>query len=152
MDYRDTDHELEAAMVAGGNWHEVCGVEFVVHKYCGPSISTEFAQCSVPGKISNYHWPHFALRPGVWSMSHMNKLGAIQAGENFEQVHGLKYVDKGWKTAFLPNVNAIHLAIQATWIQAERPHIAEETYVRHGISLEALGSTASAYDLTGTSR
>lgn len=82
----------------------------------------------------------------------MNKLGAISAGDNFEQVHGLKYVDKGWKTAFLPSVNAIHLACTTRWIQAERPHIAEETYVRHGISLKALGTTASAYDLTGTFR
>jgi hypothetical protein len=152
QDYRDTDHNLEADMLAGGDLHEVCGVSYVLHKYCGPSISTEFAECSVPGKTSNYHWPHFALRPGVWSMSHMSKLGPMQAGDNFEQVHGLKYTDRGWKTAFLPSVNAIHLACTTRWIKAERPHIVEETYARHGISLAALGTTTSAYDLTGTSR
>lgn len=151
-DYRDTDHQLERDLVAGGDQHEVCGFKYIVQKYCGETDTPEYLKCSVPGKLSNFNWPHFALRPGVWSMSHLKKLGPLSAGNRFEHAHGLKFVEQGFKTAFLPNVNAIHLAVQATWIKTELPHIIEETYAKHGISVAALGESKSAYDLTGTFR
>jgi hypothetical protein len=149
-DYKDTDHAEEAFLVAGGGEHESCGTKYIVHKYCGPIDSSTWWSCNQPGRVSNYHWPQFSLHPGVWRMPHMSALGPIEPGSNFELNHGFKYVAQGLKTAFWPDVHAVHLSIQATLLK-ERPHIITETYARHGIDM---GSErhASAYDLRGTAR
>lgn len=82
-------------------------------------------------------------------MSHMNKVGIIEPGEQFERLHGLKYVQHGLKTAFLPDVNAIHMAITSPAI-CQSPHIGQQTYAKHGMKIK--GVSVSAYELRGTAR
>lgn len=133
----------------GGDHYEASGVAYVVHKYCGAWGTEGYHQCSEPGKVSNYHWPHFSLRPGVWSMAHINAVGPIVAGENFEYVHAHKYAELGMKTAFLPGARAVHLGKPTTKSDMAKRHF-QETMVKHGIYVPEVGR--SAYDLTGTHR
>jgi hypothetical protein len=151
-DYKETDHDEEIYWVAGGDDHEVFGLKYVVHKYCGPLYSDTWWVCirAVPGRIANYHWPQFSLRPGVWRMSNMTALGPMETANRFEEAHGPKYVAQGLKTAFLPDVHAVHLAISATYLK-EKPYIVEETYAKHGLDMAAKLQT-SAYVLKGTAR
>lgn len=151
--YYDTDAQAEKDLVAGGDRRSVDGIDYIVHRYCGASGSREHAACFSdlqPGQLAHFHWPHFSLRPGVWNMAEMAKLGPVEEGVQFEMLHGHKYVAQGLVTAFLPDIHAVHLAPTAAYI-VERPHIAEETYAKHGISVDH-GRVQSAYDLRGTFR
>lgn len=151
-DYKETDHADELSWIAGGDEHESLGLKYVVHKYCGPIGSDDYSVCinKVPGRLANYHWPHFSLRPGVWRMSHLSALGPIEAGNWFERSHGDKYVAQGWKTAFLPEIHAVHLAVKGVHFK-DRSHILTETYAKHGLKMYA-ELQQSAYDLRGTAR
>jgi hypothetical protein len=149
QDYVETDNEDHTVGLLGGDHFETSGVAYVVHRYCGPWGREEYFQCSEPGKVSNYHWPHFSLRPGVWSMAHINALGPIEAGPEFEYVHGNKYAESGMKTAFLPGARAVHLGKPTNKGDMATQHF-EETLEKHGIYVPVVGR--SAYDLTGTYR
>lgn len=80
----------------------------------------------------------------------MNALGPIEAGNQFEERHGYKYMAQDLKTAFLPETHAVHLAITAPYLE-DRPHITSETYAKHGLNMDA-ELQLSAYDLRGTIR
>jgi hypothetical protein len=149
QDYVETDVEDHTVGLLGGDEYDAAGVPYVMHKYCGPWGTDEYFQCSQPDKVSNYHWPHFSLRPGVWSVKHMKTLGPIEACSDFEYAHGHKYVEAGLKTAFLPGARAIHIGKPITKSDLDKQHF-EEALAKHGIYMPAVGK--SAYDLTGTHR
>lgn len=151
--YYDTDSEAERALVGGGEARSVGGVDYIVHRYCGASGSPEHSACFndlLPGQLAHFHWPHFSLRPGLWNMAEIAKLGPVEEGVQFEMLHGHKYVAQGLVTAFLPNVHAVHLAPTAAYM-LERPHIADAAYSKHGIRVDDEG-VQSAYELRGTFR
>jgi hypothetical protein len=78
----------------------------------------------------------------------MQELGQVEQGNWFEEQHAKKFVQQGYKTAFLPDVHAVHLAATAIWIN-KQPHVLQETMARHGLKW---AGSKSAYDLAGTFR
>jgi hypothetical protein len=149
--YRETDAMDEAILLDDTDRHYACGVVYHVHEYCGPLHSPEWYQCMTPGKLSNRHWPHFSLRPGVWSVAKVRALGDIERARDFELHHGLKYAANGLKTGFFPGASSVHLAPSSTML-VTRQHILEDVYARHGLDVAHLGRPVSAYDLSGTRR
>lgn len=102
------------------------------------------------GKPSHAHWPGFSLNNGVWNLRAIADVGLINDCENFEFNYAVKFSEKGYKTAFLPEVNCIHLGKPRRGILQENPDLAKNMLKRHGISLT--GNTESAYTLNETTR
>lgn len=152
--YRNTDHPVEANGFVEGQYVDACGTQYVLHDWCGYVENADSTKCSEPGKLSHRPWPHFSLLNGLWKMLLMSKLGPVEDVRAFEGVHAGKYVAQGYKTAFLPEVHSIHLAIKTGWrhMLPGFMEAAAETYAKHGITLEASSGGQSAYDLLGTSR
>jgi hypothetical protein len=61
--------------------------------------------------VANVHWSHFSLHSGVWRMVATRSNGPLpfQLEPGFENVYGLRWMEKGFKTTFLPGVYSVHL-------------------------------------------
>ena len=75
------------------------------------------------------YWPHFSLRPGVNRVHTWQSVGKFIESGSFEKDYALRYMDKGWKTAYLESPVS--------------EHIGRKTKDRHG-------SETNAYDLNQT--
>ena len=128
-------------------------VTHIIHEFAGPAGSPEwtafFQRPGHGGKVANVHWPHFSLHSGVWRMAAMRTNGLFQLESGFEYVYGLRWMEKGFKTAFLPDVYSIHLgkpvngAVEAGTLDA--------MYAAYGLR-HTVNGTVSAYDLNGAIR
>lgn len=125
----------------------------IIHEYVGPGGSPEwnafFQRPGNGGKVANVHWPHFSLHSGVWRMSAMRANGLFQDKPGFEYEYGLRWMEKGFKTAFLPGVFCVHLGkpVNGAVQDADLDAMFSGYGLRHTVN-----GTASAYDLNGTIR
>ena len=114
--YRELGSEAEKQRLLPGDAKATpSGAPYFVHRYVGARDSPEWREVhsKAPGKVSHYHWPHFSLRPGVWRLSVFKELGRFEEVKGHamsEYRYALRYAEKGYKTAFLPDVYAFHLA------------------------------------------
>jgi hypothetical protein len=128
-------------------------VTHILHEYAGPVGSPEweafFHQPGHMGKVANVHWPHFSLRNGIWRMSAMRAMGPFTLGPSFEHSHGLRWMEHGFQTAFLPQVYSVHLG--KTSSKGFQGDTLDAMYSKYGLRHSHNAST-SAYDLNGTIR
>jgi hypothetical protein len=147
--YADTDTSVERKRIARDKQRiTLDGLPYVLHLYGGPVGSLElaaFVEEHAGGKLSNYHWPGFSLRPGLWRLSAIREIGKFEAGAGFEEAFARKLHAAGYKVAFLPGVAAVHLAPTASWLHEHQSAVAE-MYARHGLRLQYTpGDQNSAY-------
>ena len=153
--FRELDLQRERELIATGkNMTTAGGVRYVLHLYSGVENTPEsrLAKVLARGKLSNFHWPHFSLRPGVWRLSALREVGHIEDVPNFEFVHALKYYNHGYRTAFLPDLYAIHMAPLKVTIGYVGDKEINEMYVHHGLDDIKIESMQNAYSLAGTDR
>lgn len=128
-------------------------VTHLIHEFAGPAGSPEwrafFNRAGNGGKVANVHWPHFSLHSGVWRMSAMRANGQFQLKPGFEYMYGLLWMEKGFKTAFLPDVYCVHLGKPVNG--AVKDADLDAMYEGYGLQ-HTVNGTASAYDLNGTIR
>lgn len=55
------------------------------------------------------YWSHFSLRPGVNRVDILHLGEFIENGASFEKDYAMRYIDKGWRTAYLPFVYSEHI-------------------------------------------
>ncbi len=63
-------------------------------------------------KLSNAHWPHFSLRPGV-TRTEVWDLGFLDV-PFFEREFAGRYTAAGWRTIFLPDIHHRHIGKLST--------------------------------------
>lgn len=79
------------------------------------------------------YWPHFSLRPGVWRVDMLKRVGQFnEHASHFEMEFAYRYIELGYKTAFLDGIFC--------------KHIGRLTSERH------LMTKLNAYDLNGESQ
>jgi hypothetical protein len=128
-------------------------VTHIMHEYAGPAGSPTWdAFLQRPGnggRIANVHWPHFSLHSGMWRMDAMRANGAFQPESGFEFAYGLRWMEKGFRTAFLPDVYSVHLGKPVNG--AVRNEDLDSMYQGYGLK-HTVNATVSAYDLNGAIR
>jgi hypothetical protein len=128
-------------------------VTHIMHEFVGPAGSPQwqafFQRPGHSGKVANVHWPHFSLHSGVWRMAAMRANGDFRLRSGFEYDYGIRWMEKGFKTAFLPDVYSIHLGKPVNG-GVETDDL-DAMYAKHGLR-HTVNGTASAYDLNGAIR
>ena len=149
-----TEHE-KSELVGGDEVRDPATgqVTHIIHEFAGPSGSPGwhafFNRPGNGGKVANVHWPHFSLHSGVWRMAAMRANGPFQLESGFEYVYGLRWMEKGFVTAFLPDVYSVHLGKPVNG--AVKDDALDAMYTGYGLRHTANG-TVSAYDLNGAIR
>jgi hypothetical protein len=149
--YADTDADWERELIAPAQQQRTTldGLPYVQHVFGGPHGLRELGEYEAThahGKLSNYHWPGFSLRPGLWRLSAMQEVGRFTAGMQFEHKYGMKLHAAGYKVAFFSGVSAVHLAPTAVWLQDRQAHM-DAVFSRHQLRLQRTpGQQRSAYD------
>jgi hypothetical protein len=150
--YADTDADWERDLMAPAKQRITSdGLRYAQHVFGGPYESPELAEYAAQhadGKLNNYHWPGFSLRPGLWRLSAIQQVGPFEAGMQFEQEFGMKLQSAGYNVAFLQGVSAVHLAPVAEWLQ-DRQADMDALFSRHQLRLQHdSGQQHSAYDVS----
>lgn len=159
-DYLTTDLQFERqSCTRGEDKTTEYGFPYVLHKFVGYWRSEEMQAAFRENEQNGfqwtfYHWPHFSLRPGIWKLAFIKQTGIFDYMDNahlqFEIEYGVKYINNGWKTAFLPGVRSLHLG--------QSPALAEraggmaavhELFKKHYITGFYVTQTASSYSRTG---
>ena len=126
-------------------------VTYMLHEYIGPAGSPEWKAyfAKHPG-VGSVHWPHFSLNSGVWKLKALKDVGPFEKRDGFEFLYGLRWMKKGYVTAFFPGKYSIHLgkALPNSAISAE---VLDSMYAGQGLK-HSVAKTASAYDLNGVIR
>ena len=71
----------------------------------------------VPNPSGSVYWPHFTLRPSLIRSEIWKDLGPFYEGEgkgHFEKRFAERYVEQGWKTAFLDKIYCLDLGYDKT--------------------------------------
>lgn len=55
------------------------------------------------------YWSHFSLRPGIFRSKILKDVGGFVETGFFEKDYGIRYVERGWKTAYLESVYCEHI-------------------------------------------
>ena len=126
-------------------------VTHILHLYVGPAGSPEWKAYfeKHPG-IGSVHWPHFSLNSGVWKLKALKDVGPFERRDGFEFFYGLRWMEKGYVTAFFPGKYSIHLGkpLPNSAISSE---VLDAMYAGQGLR-HSVAHTASAYDLNGVIR
>jgi GR25 family glycosyltransferase involved in LPS biosynthesis len=80
-----------------GRARELGGVRFYSHIYSDTYVN--------PAS----YWPHFSLRPGVYRAETFLQLGYFVESGSFEKEYAARYIDVGWRTAYLEGVYCEHI-------------------------------------------
>jgi GT2 family glycosyltransferase len=142
---RDQVGGIEVRDPATGN------VTHIMHLYVGPAGSPEWKAYfeKHPG-IGSVHWPHFSLNSGMWKLKALKDVGPFEKRDGFEFFYGLRWMEKGYVTAFFPGKYSIHLGkpLPNSAISSE---VLDAMFAGQGLR-HSVAHTASAYDLNGVIR
>ena len=126
-------------------------ITHILHLYVGPAGSPEWKAYfeKHPG-IGSVHWPHFSLNSGMWKLKALKDVGPFEKRDGFEFFYGLRWMEKGYVTAFFPGKYSIHLGkpLANSAISSE---VLDAMYAGQGLR-HTVAHTASAYDLNGVIR
>lgn len=150
--FAETDTEWETRRMVGGRLVPSSrgNLSHIEHVYVGPVGSTKWKEYfkEKPGTLGNVHWPHFSTRGGVWNLNAIRSLGKFENLDGsgvFEYAFAKNYMQRGYKTVFLPGVHSIHMGELKT--KSIPAFEVESMYRRHGLN-HSLKSAKSAYSLT----
>ena len=74
------------------------------------------------GQISNGHWPHYSLRPGLIRRVTWTFLGPFQEGHReFEREYGVRFMQAGFYTIMLPGIYCKHIGKLSWQSEEENP-------------------------------
>ena len=143
----DTDAEERAHVGAVDVVDPATGaVDYMLHQYVGPAGSKAWSDyfAAHPG-VGSVHWPHFSLNSGVWRLAALRDVGLFETRDAFEFFHGLRYMQRGYVTAFFPGRYSIHLGkpLPGSRLGSD---VLDAMYSQHGLR-HSVNATASAYDL-----
>jgi len=126
-------------------------ISHILHEYIGPAGSPEWnAYFEKHPGIGSVHWPHFSLNSGIWKLKALKNVGFFEKREGFEFFYGLRWMKRGYVTAFFPGKYSIHLGkpLPNSAISAD---VLDAMYAGQGLR-HTIARTASAYDLNGVIR
>lgn len=86
------------------------GLRYYIHQYI-PANTPEWNKFMEDNKgLPNCaYWPHFSFRPSLIRTEIFKELGEFDEKVNhFEMEYSWKYYNKGYRSAFLPNVSCLH--------------------------------------------
>lgn len=95
--------------IKGGSVQKTCNnVFYYIHEYC-PTDEDKMLFYKKYGRcISCNYYPHFTLSPSMIRTSIFNKV-SFNREKSFEFNFGLRYVNAGFKTVFLPGFHIKHI-------------------------------------------
>lgn len=102
----------EHEQLVGGYWHRTCGsgLNYIVHEYTATEEEKLAFNRKWQFKPNCSYWPHFSFRPGLSKMEFFKNIGDFNEDVwHFEMNYAHKYVDKGYKTLFLPGMVCKHI-------------------------------------------
>jgi GR25 family glycosyltransferase involved in LPS biosynthesis len=102
----------EHEQLIGGHWHrtESSGLNYIVHEYTSTREEQDAFNRKWQFKPNCSYWPHFSFRPGLSKVDFFRELGDFNEDVwHFERNYADKYVDKGYKTLFLPGMVCKHI-------------------------------------------
>ena len=74
------------------------------------------------GKYTQAYWPHYSLRPSVLKVSVMKEIGDYKNETgHFEMDYANRYVNKGYKSAFLDTICSYHIG-KCTWEKGDNSY------------------------------
>lgn len=101
----------EHEQLIGGHWHQTeSGLNYIVHEYTATEEEKNAFNRKWQFKPNCAYWPHFSFRPGLSKMDLFKELGEFNEDVwHFEMNYAHKYVNKGYKTLFLPGMVCKHI-------------------------------------------
>ena len=88
---------------------------YIEHQHF-PSDSEDYQRLMeklAPGALSNAWWPNYSLQPSMASMRSIKAIGSYnEETKHFELEFAKRYTDKGYHTAFLDGIHALHIGKQ----------------------------------------
>lgn len=96
--------------VSGGHKKiAIDGSRYWVHEYVQSHGERQSFNKRHHGKKNSSYWPHFSFRPSLLKTSIFKKIGLFNDGAaHFEQEYGYRYVENGFKSAFLDGLFCKH--------------------------------------------
>ncbi len=85
------------------------GKKFRVHVHYPIGTSAYQEYMMTLGGGSNTHWPHFSFRPSLFATDIWEPVGNYKMEQEFERNFARRYVDAGFKSAFLIGLHHIHI-------------------------------------------
>ena len=82
-------------------------------------------------------------------MSAMRAIGDLKTSPGFEFDYGVRWMEHGFKTAFLPDIYSVHLGKPVNGATPDKE--LDEMYQAYGLR-HSVNTTTSAYDLNGAIR
>jgi GR25 family glycosyltransferase involved in LPS biosynthesis len=103
--YAETSDDIR---IIGGIFNTTStGLRYYVHEH--EPNSDIFSEKYGTGANCSY-WAHYSLRPGLNKVSTLRKVGVYDSTANhFEMDFAYRYMNMGFKTAFLDTINCIHI-------------------------------------------
>lgn len=95
MNYAETENDFK---IHGGTVKKTLGgANYIEHTY-------------IEGGSGCTYWPHFSLRPGMSRVEALKRVGRFsEKVAAFEHEYASRYMRMGYRTAFLPNINSMHI-------------------------------------------
>jgi glycosyl transferase family 25 len=102
--------EKDVCILGGDPKTSTGGVRYFVHV----NANTEEEKIAFVEKygsgLSQYYWPHYSFRPSLINTRVFRELGQYnETVSHFEMEYAYRYVEKGWKSAFLEGIYCIHI-------------------------------------------
>ena len=106
--YAETERDFR--LVGGHGLTSISGLRFMVHEHTKNDTEQQEFYKKYGGGFNCSYWPHFSFRPGLNKTFIWKDLGPFnELISHFEMDFSYKYRDNGYLTAFLENIQAIHI-------------------------------------------
>ena len=154
-DYRESDTENEARKLTATEDARVTprGTQYLMQTHIAFQGTLEWDEyvnkTLPPSMVSNFHWGHFSFRPGVWRLSAMRAVGefdsSLKGYGKPESDFARRYTAAGFKTAFLPGIHCIHLAVSSEIRKGLFGSVEDfdRMFLRHGLKGVTVASVQS---------
>lgn len=99
---------FEDIRIVGGLFNKTkFGLRYYIHEYYSDSkqFIEKYGDC-----LNCSYWPHYSLRPGMNKVYILKDIGKYNPqASHFEMEYSYRYVEKGYKTAFLDTISCTHI-------------------------------------------
>jgi GR25 family glycosyltransferase involved in LPS biosynthesis len=103
-----TEDQKTANSIWGGTYIHDNEHSHVLHRhYTGMDLDLQNKLLQAPNSM---YWPHFSFRVGLTDTMIYSVIGPFnESAQHFEMEYAYRYVEKGFKTAFLPGIFCTHI-------------------------------------------
>lgn len=110
---KNYDESSSKRSIGGDERFTKKGLRYFVHEYCVSQDDRDAFEAKHGTGLSCNYWPHFTLQPSLIDTDIFKTL-RFKKVPHFEMAFAHDYTNRGWKTAFLQESNAKHLATDRT--------------------------------------